>query len=181
MKRVAAVVAILGLFVMGSAAALADTELFPGANRPAGEAGVIALNPGASLTIDMPAAGAVPGAVSRVRHIIANTTGAALRYALKSESANADGKGLRSVLNVTITACDGADPTPLYTGPLGPATAGFGDTRIGADPGDRVLEPGERATLCFETAMSPAAGNEFQGATTRTTWTIRSEQVAGNA
>ena len=142
---------------------------------------MITLTAGASLTIDMSAGGAVPGSVSNARHVIANIAGAPLRYALVSESANADGKDLRSVLNVTITVCDGADSTPLYNGPLGAASAAFGDARIGADPGDRVLEPGERVTLCFETAVSPAAGNEFQGATTRTRWTIRSEQVAGNA
>jgi hypothetical protein len=178
---VAAIVAILGLFVMGTAAASAGAELFPGANRPAADAGVIALNPGASLTIDMPADAIGPGAVSRVRHVIVNTSGAPLRYALVSESADSDGKGLRNVLRVTITACDGLEATPLYAGPLGPATAGFGDPSIGANPGDRVLGAGARATLCFETAMSPAAGNEYQGATTRTTWTIRSEQAVGNA
>jgi hypothetical protein len=117
-----------------------------------------------------------------------------LRYSLSSRTADHDGKGLRDVVLITIKAsgrstggqvggedsCDTFDGATLYAGQLGMASAGFGDPRIGHHPGDRVLAAGEREMLCFEITIPLEAGNEIQGSSIASDWTIAIEQVAGN-
>jgi hypothetical protein len=80
-----------------------------------------------------------------------------------------------------VGTCDRFDGATLYHGPLGAATARFGDAEMGGQPGDRLLGAGEREALCIEIGMRLDAGNEYQGASTSTTWTIDAEQEAGNA
>jgi hypothetical protein len=179
-RVVALFLALVGLLTAGAAVALADAELFPTAARPTLGEGVSALNPGASQTLDIPVTALAPGDATTARRTIVNTSTVPLRYALASESSNPDGRALRDVVLVTITACTEDAEMTLYDGPLGGAAAGFGDTAIGQQAGDRVLGPGERVTLCFAVTLGADTTNDHQGATTSTTWTIASEQVAGN-
>ena len=170
----------LSLALTGAAAASADSELLPGAIGSAADGGVRALDLGRPLTLDIPAGDLTPGGTAATRQVIANTAAVPLRYAVASQSTDPDGKGLRNVVEVTITTCDELETPPLYAGTLGSRTAGFGDPRIGGHPGDRILAPGERASLCFAVTMPITAGNDYQGATLATTWTLSAEQVAGN-
>ena len=178
------------LALVGAAAASADSDTRPSAGdlSPSGEAGGVAV--GDRQTFNIPIGGLTPGDTARGSHTVANSSRQSLRYAVSSTSANDDGKAVRDVLLVTIktadldsgsaASCDRFDGPTLYDGPLGADTAGFGDGRMGNQSGDRLLAPGQRETLCIEINMSLDTGNEYQGATTSTTWTIVAEQAAGN-
>ena len=175
------------LLVGGRAVVSAAPNLFA-ASGPNGARGFDGSD---RVTLDIPLGGLIPGAIVRGRHVVANTSGQSLRYALSSRSVNADGKSLRDVVRVTIrtadpssgaaATCDADEGATLYSGRLGATSAGFGDPRIGGHAGDRVLAAGQREALCFDIELPLDAGNEFQGAVTATVWTIATEQVAGNS
>jgi hypothetical protein len=158
-----------------------------GAAHASGATGICS---GASRTFSLPVAGLSPGETVRGRELLVNDEAQNLRFAMRSASVNTDGKGIREIVRVTIKTadhgtgsegtCDRFDGPTLYDGPLGAETAGFGDVAMGAQPGDRILAPGQLETLCFEVGMPLDAGNEYQGATTSTSWTIVAEQEAGN-
>jgi hypothetical protein len=179
------------LLVLGAAASASAFSLsFPGAGRAAhpGQAGGLTI--GEERRLGIPAAGGNPGETVRSRQVVENALQQALRYAVTSASTNDDRKAVRDILRVAIRTADLAsgsaatcgrfDGTLLYHGPLGAATAGVGDAQMGGQAGDRVLAAGQRETLCFEITMPIETGDEYQGATTSTTWTIAAEQVAGN-
>jgi hypothetical protein len=179
------------LLVGGAAAASAAPDLFPVTGQTGGPNGARGVEDGDRVTLNIGLDGLAPGAATRGRHIVANTSRQRVRYALSSSSVNGDGKGLRDVVRVTIktadrssgsaASCDSFDGSTLYSGRLGATSAGFGDARIGGHAGDRVLAPGQHEALCFEIGMPLDAGNEFQGAITASVWTIATEQVAGNS
>lgn len=187
-KKTSFFLAFALLLVGGAAAVSVAPDLFPasGQTAPNGARGV---EGGDRVTLNIPIGGLAPGAATRGRHIVENTSGQPLRYTLTSSSVDGDGKGLRDVVWVTIKAsdpsssdgsCDSFDGSTLYAGRLGATSAGFGDPRIGGHAGDRLLAPGQREALCFEIEMPLEAGNEFQGAVTASVWTIATEQVEGN-
>ncbi len=121
--------------------------------------------------------------------LVSNTGTLALRYAVSSVATNADAKGLRDQLVLTIktgvTTCTNAayaaDGTIVYTGDLD-STAGklIGDAAPGADTGDRALAASGSETLCFHASLPLATGNAFQGAATTATFTLDAEQTANN-
>jgi hypothetical protein len=172
------------LLALGAAAAASAESVFPGVAR-AGHGGA-----SDTQTLSIPTGGLTPGDTVRGRHLIANGQGQALRYSLSSVSNDDDRKGVRDVMQVAIrtadpasgkaATCEAFDGTTLYDGPLGAATAGFGDVTMGGQAGDRLLASGQSETLCFEISLPGATGNEYQGATTATAWTIATEQQAGN-
>jgi hypothetical protein len=186
-KTTAVFLAFALLLVGGAVAVSAAPDLFV-ASGPDGARGV---NGSDRVTLNIPLGGLIPGAIVRGRHVVANTSGQSLRYALSSRSVSGDGSSLRDVVLVTIrtadpssgaaATCDANEGATLYSGRLGATSAGFGDPRIGGHAGDRVLAAGQREALCFEIEMPLDAGNEFQGAVTATVWTIATEQVAGNS
>ncbi|HXI80218.1 MAG TPA: hypothetical protein VNM34_05295 [Verrucomicrobiae bacterium] len=183
---------VLGLLLLVCAAgvAAAASVTFPtmGTSGHTGESGGVAIGDGPRFSL--PVGSLDPGQKSRGRQVVLNDERAPLRYALRSASINDDHKSVREALEVTIRTadlgtgsagtCDRFDGTKLYDGPLGADRAGFGDVQMGSQPGDRILGPGEREALCIEIRMRSDAGNEYQGATTSTTWTIAAEQEAGN-
>jgi hypothetical protein len=178
------------LLVGGAAAVSAAPNLFPASGQTGGPTGPGRVEGGDRVTLNIRIGGLAPGAATRGRHIVENTSGRPLRYALTSSSLDGDGKGLRDIVRVTIKAsdpasseasCDSFDGATLYEGRLGATSAGFGDPRIGGHAGDRVLAPGQSVALCFEIEMPLEAGNEFQGAMTASVWTIATEQVDGNS
>jgi len=180
------------LLVGGTAAVSAAQDLFPTGGLLGGPAQSRGDEDGAggdSVTLNIPIGGLAPGEAIHGRHTVENTSGQPLRYALWSSSVNDDGKSLRDVVRVTIktadrssgaASCESSDGATLYSGPLGATSAGFGDPRIGGHSGDRLLPAGERETLCFEIKLPLDAGNEFQGASASSVWTVAMEQVAGN-
>lgn len=189
-KKTSVFLAFTLLLVGGAAAVSAAPDLFPARGQTGGSNGARGIEGGGDrVTLNIPIGGLAPGAATRGRHIVENTSGQPLRYTLTSSSVDGDGKGLRDVVRVTIKAsdpssagasCDSFDGSTLYAGRLGATSAGFGDPRIGGHAGDRLLAPGQRDALCFEIEMPLDAGNEFQGAMTASVWTIAAEQVDGN-
>ena len=187
--RIAVILGLL-LALVGAAAASAHSETLPSAGHvsPSGDAGGVRV--GDRQTLIIPIGGLTPGDTVRGSHTVVNGDGQSLRYALSSASADDDRKAVRDVLRVTIwtadlesgsaATCERIDGSTLYHGPLGADSAGFGDGQMGNQSGDRLLAPGRHETLCFEIAMPLDLGNEYQGATTSTTWTIVAEQTAGN-
>lgn len=183
---------LLGLLLLlaGAAAASAASLTVPGGGRADhhGESG--SLEVGARRTLSIRSGGLTPGQVERDRQVVVNGDSQPLRYSVSSASADDDHLGVRELLRVTIRTadlgsgpagtCDRFDGPALYDGPLGADAAGFGGAQMGAQSGDRVLAPGASETLCFEIRMPIETGNEYQGATTATTWTVVAEQEAGN-
>lgn len=190
-KTTAVFLAFALLLAGGAAAVSAAPDLFAATGQTGGSNGARGVEGGDRITLNIPIGGLAPGATIRGRHVVANTSGQSLRYALSSSSVNGDGKSLRDVVRVTIktadlssgsaATCDANDGATLYSGRLGATSAGFGDPRIGGHAGDRLLAAGQRETLCFEIEMPLDAGNEFQGAVTASVWTIATEQVGGNS
>jgi hypothetical protein len=113
----------------------------------------IASSPTALFTVT----GMMPGDAQSASLNVANNGTAQLRYALTSSSTNADGKNLRTQLQLTVK--EGACPS---------------------DTGDRVLAPATSEDLCFTVSLPLATGNAYQGATTATTFTFAAEQTANN-
>jgi hypothetical protein len=193
--KTTAVLLAFGLLLLGGTAVVsAAQDLFPDGGLIGGPAAGHGAGSGNSITLTIPMGGLAPGASTRVHQVVENSTDGPLRFALSSSTADHDGKGVREVVWVTIkasdrsagardgaeAACDAFDGVTLYAGRLGAASAGFGDPRIGGHAGDRLLAAGERETLCFEIKMPLDAGNEFQGSSTSSVWTLAMEQLAGN-
>lgn len=130
--------------------------------------------------------GMLPGDSTTGALTVSNAGGGELRYALTSSSTNTDTKGLKDQLTATIrtvdvdgVGCGSFDGTQLYSGALG--SAAFGSATAGAQTGDRTLAASASETLCFQVALPSSTGNEFQNATTTTTFTFQAEQTANNS
>jgi hypothetical protein len=127
--------------------------------------------------------GLMPGDSGSATLTVANNGSAQLRYAMDSTSTNGDGLGLRSLLNMTITAgaCPGAG-APLYNNALwtdATTHARFGSNAAGSQAGDRILNAAASEQLCFAWSL-PLATTTGQGATTTATFTFYAEQTANN-
>ena len=131
-----------------------------------------------------------PGDTVTDRIVPKNTGSLALRYAISSSATNADSKGLKDQLVLTIKTidvttpgipCDNFDGTQLYTGDTD-STAGklVGDNTQGAQAGDRTLAAAASETLCFRVNLPLSTGNTFQNATTTVTFTFDAEQTSNN-
>ena len=131
-----------------------------------------------------------PGDTVTDRIVPKNTGSLALRYAISASATNADSKGLKDQLVLTIKTidvttpgipCDNFDGTQLYTGDTD-STAGklVGDNTQGAQAGDRILAAAASETLCFRVNLPLNTGNTFQNATTTVTFTFDAEQTANN-
>ena len=113
------------------------------------------------------------------------------RYAVTSLATNADSKGLRAQLDLTIksgvTTCTNAefdtDGDLLYDADdLGsdPAINVIGDPTQGDDSGDRTLAASGSEVLCFQVELPQGTGDAFQDATTTATFAFEAEQTTDN-
>ncbi|MCU0504858.1 MAG: hypothetical protein MUE82_03635 [Chloroflexi bacterium] len=136
----------------------------------------------APATAALTATNMMPGDTVNGQIAVSNTGTAQLRYAMSSASTNADAKGLRDQLTLTVktlgTGCAAFDGTQLYTGAL--SGAAFGSNAAGSQAGDRTLDAGTNEVLCFRATLPLATGDTFQGATTTATFTFDAEQTANN-
>lgn len=122
--------------------------------------------------------------------VVDNVGTAVLRYAMTTSSTNADAKGLRDVLTLTVktldattplTPCDDFDGTSVLAATaLGASAARFGDATPGEDSGDRTLAVGADETLCFRISLPLLTGAAYAGASTTTTFTFDAEQTSNN-
>lgn len=147
---------------------------------------VISTNPASALVT---IAAMAPGDQVTAPITVSNTGTLDLRYAISSVATNADGKGLKDQLVLTIksgvatctNAAYAATGTVEYTGDLDSTTGKLvGDAAQGADPGDRVLAAATSEVLCFHVSLPLATGNAFQAATTTATFTFDAEQTKNN-
>lgn len=133
----------------------------------------------------------VPGDQVTDDLVVTNEPGsAAVRYSLTSAATNADSKGLKDQLVMTVktidattpgTPCNDFDGTQLYTGDLdSSAGAIFGNPAQGFQAGDRNLAVGASETLCFRVALPLSTGNAYKNAATTATFTFDAEQTANN-
>ena len=147
---------------------------------------IISTNPTTALVTF---AAMAPGDQVTAPITVSNDGTLALRYAVSSVATNADTKGLKDQLVLTIksgvTTCDNANyaatGVQLYSGDLD-STAGklIGDAFTGADPGDRTLASLANEVLCFHVSLPLATGDAFQAATTTATFTFAAEQTKNN-
>jgi len=122
--------------------------------------------------------------------VVTNAGSLQLRYAISSSATNADGKGLKDQLTLTIKTidattpgvpCDNFDGTQLYSADLDGTTGALvGSSAQGAQAGDRTLNASASETLCFRVLLPSSTGNGFQNATTAATFTFDAEQTANN-
>ncbi len=136
----------------------------------------IATNPSTLFTVT----NMMPGDSTSATLTVQNNGTGQLRYAMTSSSTNADGKGLRDQLSLTVQpgTCPSVSGS-IYSGALS-ATA-FGNPAAGAQAGDRTLAAGSSEQLCFTASLPSATGNAYQGATTTATFTFNAEQTANNS
>ncbi len=134
-----------------------------------------------------------PGDSTTQKLVVSNPGSLQLRYAVSGTATNADAKGLKDQLVLTVKTidvttpgagveCDNFDGTQLYSGDVD-STAGklVGDSTQGSHTGDRTLAASGSETLCFRVSLPTTTGNTFQNATTTATFTFDAEQVANNA
>jgi len=136
--------------------------------------------------------GMVPGDQVTDDVLVSNAAGSdALRYAVASTATNADAKGLKDQLVLTVrtvdattpgTPCDNFDGTQLYTGDLDGGTTGriLGDSTQGAQAGDRPLAVSAAETLCLRVLLPLSTGNAYASASTTATFTFNAEQTDNN-
>jgi hypothetical protein len=121
-----------------------------------------------------------PGDSGSASLTVSNGGSGQLRYAMTTAATNADGKGLRDQLQLTVLAgtCPGGG-APLYgSGAL--SGAAFGNPLQGAQAGDRTLNAGASEDLCFAWSLPGTTGDAYQAATTTATFTFSAEQTANN-
>ena len=122
---------------------------------------------------------------------VSNIGSLELRYAVTSLATDADSKGLRAQLDLTIksgvTTCTNAefdtDGDLLYDADdLGsdPAINVIGDPTQGDDSGDRTLAASGSEVLCFQVELPQGTGDAFQDATTTATFAFEAEQTTDN-
>lgn len=147
---------------------------------------VISTNP---VTALVTFAAMAPGDAVTAPITVSNTGTLDLRYAISSVATNADGKGLKDQLALTIksgvatctNAAYAATGTVEYSGDLDSATGKLvGDATTGPDPGDRVLVAATSEVLCFHVSLPLLTTSAFQGATTTATFTFDAEQTKNN-
>ena len=186
------------LFILGAALTVAtigvgaaSLALFTStANVPANTftAGtvVISTNP---VTALVTIAAMAPGDAVTAPITVSNTGTLDLRYAISSVATNADAKGLKDQLVLTIksgvatctNAAYAATGTIEYTGDLDSTTGKLvGDAASGSDLGDRLLAASTNEVLCFHVSLPLATGDAFQAATTTATFTFDAEQTKNN-
>ena len=148
---------------------------------------IISTNPTTALVTF---AAMAPGDQVTAPITVSNDGTLALRYAVSSVATNADTKGLKDQLVLTIksgvTTCDNANyaatGVQLYSGDLD-SSAGklIGDANSGADLGDRTLASLANEVLCFHVSLPfLTTGDAFQAATTTATFTFAAEQTKNN-
>lgn len=82
-----------------------------------------------------------------------------------------------SIWSATSQAtCSSAPADPLFDGVVS-GGALFGNPAVGADPGDRLLEPGETETLCVVVELPLGVPDSIQGSTARVDLTVFGEQA----
>jgi hypothetical protein len=121
-----------------------------------------------------------PGDSGSASLTVSNGGSGQLRYAMTTAATNADGKGLRDQLQLTVLAgtCPGGG-APLYgSGAL--SGAAFGNALQGAQAGDRTLNAGASEDLCFAWSLPGTTGDAYQAATTTASFTFSAEQTANN-
>src|SRR5262245_6092539 len=157
-------------------------SVFTDSDTSAGSFTTGTLDLDASPSTIMNVTGMIPGDSTTQNLTLDNAGTVRLRYALTSISTNADSKGLRDQLDLTIktqgTNCSTFDGTTLYSGTLNGAT--FGDTTQGGQTGDRELAGGTSEVLCFRVRLPIGTGNGFQDAATSATFTFSAEQTGNN-
>lgn len=184
--------AVLAVATIGGAGGAASLALFSDQEAINGtsSSGSIVLDDVKIDALTLTTAGLMPGDSVTDDVVVENDGSAELRYALSTSSTNADAKGLRDVLTLTVKTVDLTTPSApcddfdgastLYSGVLGASTAGFGSSSAGADSGDRTLAAAAAETLCFRVTLPSGTGNAYQSASTTTTFTFDAEQTANN-
>jgi len=190
-KKIALTAAVSALFAAGlaqGALAVLTSQATVGSN--AFTTGSISISTDHPSTAVVTLTGMLPGDSVGANPLVVTNDGASqLRYAISSVATNADSKGLKDALTLTIktidvttpaTPCDNFDGAQLYTGDLD-STAGklVGDNAQGAQAGDRVLNASASETLCFKVLLPAAASGPTLAATTAT-FTFDAEQTSSN-
>jgi hypothetical protein len=187
MLMTTAVVSAFGAFSVLSTSALFTDSASIGANAFTTGTIDISTSPTSALVTY---SGMAPGDATTQSLTVSNAGSLELRYAVSGSATNADSKGLKDQLVLTIktidvttpgTPCDNFDGTQLYTGDMD-STDGklVGDATTGAQSGDRSLAASASETLCFRVSLPSSTGNAFQNATTTATFTFDAEQTANN-
>lgn len=158
-------------------AAFGDDETF-GLNRLASASVAVEVGPN---TVEINATAMAPGDQFTGSMVFENTGTLPLRYALVSEAQTGVVR-LLDVLEWKIW------PAPL-SGTCGPAVGPFlfdgfidgtqllGDIAIGADPGDRLIQPLKQDLLCLEVTLPIGVSNAFQGSAAQVDLTLVAEQA----
>jgi predicted ribosomally synthesized peptide with SipW-like signal peptide len=191
-RRRRQLLALAALAALGVAAGQLSLAYFTDQETVAGTFGTgsIILDDVKIDALVLTSAAMMPGDTLTDDVVVENDGTGQLRYAMTTATTNADGKGLRDVLTLTVktidvttpgTPCDNFDGTSVLAATvLGASGASFGSPASGAQVGDRVLNAGANETLCFRVSLPSGTGNAYQSANAVTTFTFDAEQTANN-
>ncbi len=183
---------VLSLVTVGTMALFTDTETIGANTFSTGTIDLTVAPTSALVTFS----NMMPGDTVTNPLVVGNAGSESLRYAVSSVATNADAKGLKDQLVLTVKTVDATTPvTPcnefdgaftLYTGDLDAVTGKIlgdsvaGQTGVANTGGDRTLASSTNETLCFRVNLPTATGNSFQGAATTATFTFDAEQTDNN-
>ena len=186
-SKILASVAILalagGIFTVASLALFTDQETVTGNAFSTGTVDLVATPATAVVT----ASAMAPGDQVTAPLTVDNSGTLDFRYAVTSTTTeDVLASELQLTVKESVTTCDDAnwtaDGTTIFSGVLGSTgtTAILGSNVQGADPGDRVLAPGNSEVLCFNVTLPLAATNASQGLSSTATFTFDAEQTSNN-
>jgi hypothetical protein len=192
LKKIVATVAIVGVLAgfgaFGALSVFTSTASVPG---NAFTTGTVIINTSKDDTALITYSNMAPGDKVTELLTVTNNGSLELRYAVTSLATNADNKGLRSQLDLTIksgvTSCTNADfdtdGTTLYDHDVlgsDPAINVIGDPTPGPNLGDRTLAASADEVLCFQVELPFDTDNAYQDATTTATFKFWAEQTKNN-
>src|SRR3990170_5306944 len=159
LKKIAATVLVVGglagIGTFGAFSIFTSTATNPSNTFSTGSVSISTSPASAFITFSS----MVPGDTTTQSLVVSNDGTLQLRYAITSSATNADAKGLKDQLVLTVktidvttpgTPCDNFVGTQLYTGDLD-STAGalVGSNAQGSQADDRTLAASTNETLCF--------------------------------
>jgi hypothetical protein len=103
-----------------------------------------------------------------------------VRYSIAVASTNDDGKALRDALVLRLSTADpscGGGNAERVILEAALAAARLGDPAAGGQPGDRILDPAGRETVCVAVLLPVGSSNALQAAETTVTFVIHAERT----
>jgi len=164
---------IIAICTVGTWAYFSDTETSTGNSLSTGTLDLSWTNQ-EGVPLPFNAGNMAPGDTVEARISINNNGNLQLRYVMTTDV----NSGTPMANQLQCRLYDYATSVDLYNGSLNGAH--FGDSSLGQQAGDRILNSGSTDYLAIEITLPADTGNNFQGKTTNVTFNFIAEQTVNN-